>query len=110
KKQQNGLYGGVVSFSLKEDTQEAANRFVTSTRYFKLAESLGGVKSLFCHPAQMTHASIPRERRLHSGIKDSLIRLSCGIENAEDLIDDLNDAFSKIKSKSFQTINGSFKI
>lgn len=105
KKQQNGLYGGVVSFSLKEDTQEAANRFVTSTRYFKLAESLGGVKSLFCHPAQMTHASIPRERRLQSGIKDSLIRLSCGIENAEDLIEDLGNAFSKVKTNTYQEIN-----
>lgn len=105
KKQQNGLYGGVVSFSLKEDTQEAANRFVTSTRYFKLAESLGGVKSLFCHPAQMTHASIPRERRLQLGIKDSLIRLSCGIENAEDLIEDLGNAFSKVKTNTYQEIN-----
>ncbi len=93
KKQQNGLFGGIVSFTLKEDTQDAANQFVTNTKFFKLAESLGGVKSLLCHPAQMTHASIPRERRLQSGIKDSLIRLSCGIENAEDLIEDLKQAF-----------------
>lgn len=90
KKQQNGLYGGIVSFTLKEDTQEGANRFVTNTNYFKLAESLGGVKSLLCHPAQMTHASIPRDTRLKAGIKDSLIRLSCGIEQAEDLIEDLS--------------------
>lgn len=93
KRQQNGLFGGIVSFTLKEDTQEAANQFVTNTHYFKLAESLGGVKSLLCHPPQMTHASIPREKRLQSGIKDSLIRLSCGIEEAEDLINDLSQAF-----------------
>ena len=99
KRQQNGLYGGVVSFTLKEDTVEAANTFVTSTKYFKLAESLGGVKSLLCHPPQMTHASIPRDIRLKSGIKDSLIRLSCGIENTEDLINDLSLAFIAISEK-----------
>lgn len=97
KKQQNGLFGGVISFSLKEDTVEAANEFVTSTQYFKLAESLGGVKSLLCHPAQMTHASIPREKRLSSGIQDSLIRLSCGIEDADDLIKDIENALEKLK-------------
>lgn len=96
KRQQNGLFGGIVSFTLKEDTQEAANQFVTNTSCFKLAESLGGVKSLLCHPPQMTHASIPREKRLKSGIKDSLIRLSCGIENSQDLINDLNQAFTAI--------------
>lgn len=99
KKQQNGLFGGVISFSLKEDTVEAANQFVTSTNYFKLAESLGGVKSLLCHPAQMTHASIPREKRLSSGIQDSLIRLSCGIEDADDLIRDIETALEKLKSE-----------
>ena len=99
KRQQNGLFGGIVSFTLKNDTQESANQFVTHTSYFKLAESLGGVKSLLCHPPQMTHASIPREKRLQSGIKDSLIRLSCGIEDTQDLINDLNQAFSAI----FQT-------
>ncbi len=96
KKQQNNLFGGIVSFSLKEDTQEAAVRFVTGTTYFKLAESLGGVTSLLCHPAQMTHASIPRERRIQSGIKDSLIRLSCGIEDAKDLIQDLRESFTGV--------------
>ena len=100
KRQQNGLFGGIVSFTLKNDTQEAANQFVTNTDYFKLAESLGGVKSLLCHPPQMTHASIPREKRLQSGIKDSLIRLSCGIEDANDLINDLRQAF-----KAVETIN-----
>jgi len=97
KKQQNGLFGGIISFSLKNDTQEAAVKFVTNTKYFKLAESLGGVKSLLCHPAQMTHASIPREIRLNAGINDSLIRLSCGIEDAEDLINDLSEAFKIIE-------------
>ncbi|HLT33186.1 MAG TPA: PLP-dependent aspartate aminotransferase family protein [Aquaticitalea sp.] len=102
KRQQNGLYGGIVSFTLKEDTQEAANQFVTNTNYFKLAESLGGVKSLLCHPPQMTHASIPHEIRLQSGIKDSLIRLSCGIEDAQDLINDLSQAFTTINKKKEQ--------
>ena len=92
--QQNGLFGGVVSFSLKEDTKEAAEQFVTSTKYFQLAESLGGVKSLICHPSQMTHASVPRKKRIASGIQDSLIRLSCGIENANDLIKDLEQALN----------------
>lgn len=96
KKQQNGLFGGVISFSLKEDTVKAANQFVTSTNYFKLAESLGGVKSLLCHPAQMTHASIPREKRLSSGVQDSLIRLSCGIEDVEDLIQDIENALETL--------------
>lgn len=91
---QQKRFGGVVSFTLKEDTQEAAVRFVTSTRLFKLAESLGGVKSLLCHPAQMTHGSVPAEIRRASGVKDSLIRLSVGIENALDLIKDLENAFS----------------
>jgi len=104
KKQQNGLFGGIISFSLKDDTQEAAVKFVTSTEYFKLAESLGGVKSLLCHPAQMTHASIPREIRLNAGINDSLIRLSCGIEDAEDLINDLAESF-KIIEKSKEILN-----
>jgi len=95
--QQNGLFGGMISFSLKNDTEEAALAFVTATKYFKLAESLGGVKSLLCHPSQMTHKSVPRETRLASGINDSLIRLSCGIEGAEDLISDLQQAFDKVK-------------
>lgn len=98
KRQQNGLFGGIVSFSLKNDIQDAAVKFVTNTKYFKLAESLGGVKSLLCHPAQMTHASIPREIRLNAGINDSLIRLSCGIEDAEDLISDLSEAFKTIEN------------
>lgn len=94
-RQQNGLFGGVISFTLKEDTEAAANALVTNTQYFKLAESLGGVKSLICSPSQMTHKSIPREKRLQSGVADSLIRISCGIEEAEDLIKDLEQALVK---------------
>ena len=98
--QQNGLFGGVISFWLENDTLEAANIFVTNTKYFKLAESLGGVKSLICSPAQMTHKSIPREKRLQSGIADSLVRISCGIEEAEDLLEDLKQALQAVASKS----------
>jgi cystathionine beta-lyase len=104
KLQQQGLYGGVISFTLKENTEAAAIKFVTSTQYFKLAESLGGVKSLCCHPAKMTHKSIPREKRLASGIQDSLIRLSCGIEGSEDLINDLKQAFKICATTTLQTI------
>lgn len=96
-KQQNGLFGGVVSFNLKDDTTDAAVKFATTTQFFKLAESLGGVKSLLCVPSEMTHKSIPREKRIQSGITDSLIRLSCGIEEADDLINDLKNAFAAIK-------------
>lgn len=99
KQQQNGLFGAIVSFSLKNDTEKAAEEFVKSTRYFKLAESLGGVKSLLCHPAQMTHASVPQEKRRQSGIQDSLVRLSPGIEETHDLIDDLKQAFATLTLK-----------
>jgi cystathionine beta-lyase len=87
-------FGGVVSFRLKEDTIEAARAFATSTGLFKLAESLGGVKSLVCHPATMTHKSIPAEKRHASGVSDSLIRLSCGIEGAQDLVNDVLQALA----------------
>ncbi|RFM29429.1 trans-sulfuration enzyme family protein [Deminuibacter soli] len=93
-KKQAKAFGGVVSFTLKNDTEEAAIQFVTHTRLFKLAESLGGVKSLLCHPANMTHKSIPAEKRRASGVADSLIRLSVGLEEAEDLIADLEQAFT----------------
>ena len=96
KRQAKG-FGGIVSFTLKEDTQDAATAFVTSTKYFLLAESLGGVKSLLCHPAQMTHKSIPAEKRKAAGVADSLIRLSVGLEDADDLIADLKNAFEKSK-------------
>ncbi|HMK27971.1 MAG TPA: PLP-dependent aspartate aminotransferase family protein [Chitinophagaceae bacterium] len=94
-KQSTG-FGGIVSFTLKNDTEEAATAFVTSTQYFKLAESLGGVKSLLCHPAQMTHKSIPSEKRKAAGVADSLIRLSVGLEEATDLINDLDQAFNAV--------------
>jgi cystathionine beta-lyase/cystathionine gamma-synthase len=97
-KQQQGGFGGVVTFSLKTDGIEAGGKFTTLTKLFKLAESLGGVKSLICQPAEMTHKSIPAETRRASGIKDSLIRLSVGIENAEDLIDDLKQAFEDLEN------------
>jgi cystathionine beta-lyase len=93
-KKQQKLFGAMVSFSLKNDTEEAAKIFVTSTKLFKLAESLGGVKSLVCHPAAMTHKSIPSEKRRSSGVQDSLIRLSFGIEDSRDLIEDLEKALN----------------
>jgi cystathionine beta-lyase/cystathionine gamma-synthase len=85
-------FGGMISFELKDNSTEAAKKVLTSTVLFSLAESLGGVESLINHPATMTHASIPREERLKNGLSDSLIRLSVGIEDAEDLIDDLRQA------------------
>lgn len=97
-KTQSKDFGGIVSFSLKQDSIEAATKFVTSTQYFKLAESLGGIKSLVSHPATMTHKSIPAEKRRQAGVSDSLIRLSTGLEETEDLIADLQQAFEQIKA------------
>lgn len=91
-KKQMRDFGGMISFELKNDTVEEANRVLSSTHLFSLAESLGGVESLINHPASMTHASIPREERFKNGLSDALIRLSVGIEDAEDLINDLNNA------------------
>jgi len=91
KKQMRG-FGGMMSFTLKDDSVENAYRVLSSTRLFALAESLGGVESLINHPASMTHASIPKEERIKNGLTDSLIRLSVGIEDAEDLIEDLTMA------------------
>ena len=85
-------FGGMVSFTLKGDSLDKAKEVVSKTRLFTLAESLGGVESLIGHPSTMTHASIPREERLKSGVKDSLIRLSVGVEDAEDLVKDLENA------------------
>ncbi len=93
KKQMHG-FGGMMSFTLKDDRAEAAKKVLTSTKIFSLAESLGGVESLINHPASMTHASIPREERLKNGLSDGLIRLSVGIEDADDLINDLAQALS----------------
>ena len=91
KKQMRG-YGGMISFTLKDDSVEAATKVLSNTKIFSLAESLGGVESLINHPASMTHASIPRERRIANGLSDGLIRLSVGIEDAEDIIEDLAQA------------------
>lgn len=91
-KKQMRDYGGMLSFELKNDRLEEAHRVLSSTHLFSLAESLGGVESLINHPASMTHASIPREERIKNGLSDSLIRLSVGIEDAEDLIQDLAQA------------------
>lgn len=91
KKQMKG-FGGMISFELKNESVEEARRVLSSTHLFSLAESLGGVESLINHPASMTHASIPREERIKNGLSDSLIRLSVGIEDAEDLIADLGKA------------------
>lgn len=85
-------FGAMVSFDLKDNSQDNAFRVLSSTKFFSLAESLGGVESLIGHPATMTHAAIPKEERLKAGLTDSLIRLSVGIENVDDLIDDLKAA------------------
>ena len=85
-------FGGMISFTLKDESIEAANKVLSSTKIFALAESLGGVESLINHPATMTHASIPREERIKNGLSDGLIRLSVGIEDVEDLINDLEQA------------------
>ena len=92
KSQMDG-FGGMISFTLKGDDINMAKKIVSRTKVFALAESLGGVESLIGHPSTMTHASIPRAERLKSGVMDSLIRLSVGIEDAEDLTSDLNSAF-----------------
>ena len=92
-KKQMSDFGGMVSFTLKDDSLEKAKRIVSKTKLFTLAESLGGVESLIGHPSTMTHASIPREERLKSGVKDSLIRLSVGVEDAVDLVKDLENSF-----------------
>ena len=91
-KRQMRDFGGMMSFTIIGDNQADATKFLSSCTLFTLAESLGGVESLMGHPASMTHASIPREVRLRSGVTDSLIRLSVGVEDARDLIADLKQA------------------
>jgi cystathionine beta-lyase len=90
--------GGMISFTMKADI-ETVKTFATATELFILAESLGGVESLINHPASMTHSSIPKEEREARGITDSLVRLSVGIENVDDLLIDLRQAFAAIRSK-----------
>ena len=87
-------FGGMISFTLKDESEQAARKLMSSTKLFALAESLGGVESLINHPASMTHASIPREERIKNGLSDSLIRLSVGIEDSDDLVQDLQQALS----------------
>lgn len=95
-RKQQKAYGGMVSFSLKEDQIKNAIRIVNSTKLFKLAESFGGVKSMLNHPFTMTHRTIPEEFRRKAGLQESCIRLSVGIEDAEDLINDLKQALDKL--------------
>ncbi len=95
-KKQMRMFGGMISFDLKGGSVEDANTVLSGTHLFSLAESLGGVESLIGHPASMTHASIPREARLKVGLTDSLIRLSVGVEDVDDLIEDLRQAIEKI--------------
>jgi len=86
----------MMSFTLKNNSFNDAIKIIQNTKLFKLAESLGGVESLISHPASMTHASIPKEEREKNNISDSLIRISIGIEDYEDLINDLSHAINKI--------------
>ena len=95
-------FGGVVSFEV-----EGARGIVGGLRYFKLAESLGGVKSLICHPATMTHAAIPAEQRARLGLSDSLVRLSCGLEHIDDLVEDLGEALAAVQRNLAATMNTS---
>lgn len=90
------MYGAMVSFDIIGGREEDARKVLSGTHYFSLAESLGGVESLIGHPASMTHGSIPREERLKVGLTDSLIRLSVGIEDVADLIEDLEKALDQI--------------
>ncbi len=100
-------FGGVVTFDLKKNDKQAVQDFVSSASIFTLAESLGGVESLISHPATMSHASLSKEERESSGIVDSLMRLSIGIEDADDLVEDLRDGsgcimiFKKSELKDF---------
>ena len=95
-KKQMRDFGGMLSFTLKNDSLEQATKLMESMELFSLAESLGGVESLINHPASMTHASIPKEERIKNGLSDSLIRLSIGVEDVEDLIADLEQALTKV--------------
>jgi cystathionine beta-lyase len=95
-KKQMSDFGGMLSFTLKDDRLEQATKLMESVELFSLAESLGGVESLINHPASMTHASIPKEERIKNGLTDSLIRLSVGVEDVDDLKADLEQALSNV--------------
>jgi cystathionine beta-lyase len=96
-KKQMHDFGGMLSFTLQTDTVENATTFMESVQLFSLAESLGGVESLVNHPASMTHASIPAEERIKNGLSNSLVRLSVGVEDIEDLLEDLEQALAKVE-------------
>ncbi|MFN8342859.1 MAG: PLP-dependent aspartate aminotransferase family protein [Cyclobacteriaceae bacterium] len=96
---QQKLYGGMVSFQLRRNDARSATAVATSTRLFKLAESLGGVKSLIAHPVTMTHASVPSERHADFGLTPGLLRLSVGLEDADDLIQDLAQALDTVRQE-----------
>ncbi len=98
-------FGGVISFWLKDDREEAAVELVKHTELITLAESLGGVKSLLCVPSKMTHASVPREARIAAGINDSLVRVSIGLEHPDDLIADLEGALAKVNEGLLEQVN-----
>ncbi len=89
-------FGGMLSFTLRDDTVDSVRRVLSATRVFTLAESLGGVESLIEHPASMTHASVPAEERRKAGLSDSLIRISVGVEDIADLLEDLNNALAAV--------------
>ena len=95
KRQQRG-FGGMVSFVPGDGSLEAGRRVFDRFRLFTRAESLGGVESLVCHPASMTHASVPRDMRIAMGFADGLLRLSVGIEDVEDLLADLEQALAAV--------------
>ena len=104
KKQMTG-FGGMVSFEL-DGTIDEVVEFVSSRTYFTLAESLGGVKALLCHPATMTHASIPAEARADVGLSDTLIRLSPGCENSKDLVSDLLEGLEEVAQQRSRSRSG----
>lgn len=95
-KKQMKDFGGMISFTLKTDSFDDASKLAQNLKVFSLAESLGGVESLVGHPASMTHASIPKEERIKTGLVDSLLRLSVGVEDVEDLLSDLEQALEKV--------------
>jgi len=104
-KKQMRDFGGMISFTLKGNSIEEAFSMASSLKVFSLAESLGGVESLVGHPASMTHASIPRELRIKSGVVDSLLRLSVGIEDEKDLIEDLRQAIEQVPAARHSKVN-----
>jgi len=105
-RQSRGGFGGVFSVQLRADA-EGVRRFVSERRFFKLGESLGGVKSLVCHPATMTHASIPADRRRAAGLPDSLVRLSVGIEDVRDLVEDLAEGLAELRAETASCVEAS---